>query len=100
MPTSTLTDARVKGAKPKAKPYKLSDGGGLHLWVSPTAKVWRLKYRLGGKEGLFSIGPYPALGLADARRERDDARRLVARGINPATARAEAREANLAAAEE
>jgi len=50
MPTNTLTDARCKGAKPSAKPYKAFDGGGLHLYVSPTgAKTWRLAYRVGGK---------------------------------------------------
>jgi len=99
MPTNVLTDAKVRNAKPKEKPYKLADGAGLFLWVSHTAKIWRLKFRLAGKEGLFSIGPYPALGLADARRERDSARALVDRGINPTDARNAERAANVAAAE-
>ena len=54
-----LTDRQIKNAKPAAKAYKLADGGGLYLQVTPAGgKLWRLKYRVGGKEKLFSIGKY------------------------------------------
>jgi len=99
MPTNVLTDARVRGAKPKAKPYKLADGGGLHLEVRSSAKLWRYRFRIDGKEGMFAVGAFPALGLADARKARDAARALVDKGINPAGARTEERQANIAASE-
>lgn len=88
MPTDTLSDARCRGAKPQAKPYKLFDGGGLHLFVSPTgAKVWRLAYRrrVGGalKPATMSFGPYPEVGLAEARRRRDEARQTLRDGGDP-----------------
>ena len=55
-----LTDRQIKNAKPAAKAYKLSNGGGLYLQVTPAGgKLWRLKYRVGGKEKLLSIGKYP-----------------------------------------
>ena len=55
-----LTDRQIKNAKPTAKPYKLTDGSGLYLQVTPAGgKLWRLKYRVGGKEKLLSIGKYP-----------------------------------------
>lgn len=55
-----LSDLAVRKAKPEDKPFKLSDGGGLHLLVRPNgAKLWRLKYRFAGKEKLLSFGPYP-----------------------------------------
>lgn len=73
MPTNTLSDAAVRGAKPTEKPQKLFDGGGLHLFVSPKgAKVWRLAYRVNGKPQTATIGPYPLIGLADARKKRDE----------------------------
>lgn len=95
-----LTDARIKNAKPRGKPYKLGDGGGLFLLVkSSGAKAWRLKFRLGGKEGLFAVGTFPSMGLAAARKARDAARDLVDKGINPAHQRQEDRRRKLAAAE-
>ena len=55
-----LTDRQIKNAKPADKAYKLADGGGLYLQVTPAGgKLWRLKYRVGGKEKLLSIGKYP-----------------------------------------
>jgi integrase len=79
-----LTDTTVKKAKAKAKPYKIADGGGLYLLVSATgAKLWRYKYRIGGKEGTFAIGEYPAIGLAKARTEHATSRDLVDHGVHP-----------------
>ena len=79
-----LTDAAIKNAKPSAKPIKLSDEKGLFLLISPAGgKWWRLKYRFGGKEKLLSLGVYPDVSLRDARQRRDDARKLLANGIDP-----------------
>ena len=79
-----LTDTTIRNAKPGEKPLKLFDGGGLFLLIAPTGgKLWRLKYRFGAKEKLFSLGVYPAVSLKDARERRDDARRLLAQGTDP-----------------
>ncbi|MFL9840565.1 integrase arm-type DNA-binding domain-containing protein [Sphingomonas sp. ST-64] len=79
-----LTDVAIRNAKPRAKPYKVGDSLGLFLLVQPTGgKLWRLKYRVDGKEKKLAIGAYPAVGLADARRRRDDARELLALGKDP-----------------
>src|SRR3569832_1132173 len=79
-----LTDTRIRNSGPKEKPYKLTDGGGLYLEVKPTgSKLWRLRYRLVGKENLFAIGPYPEVGLAEARAERDRAKKLIKDGVHP-----------------
>jgi len=87
-----LTDAAIKNAKPRPKAYKLSDGGGLYLEVSPTGgKLWRLKYRIHGKEKRLSIGIYPTIGLKEARARRDEAKKLLAQGIDPSAAKKEAR---------
>ncbi|MCB1557001.1 MAG: integrase arm-type DNA-binding domain-containing protein [Alphaproteobacteria bacterium] len=83
-----LTDTACKNSKPKDKPYKKSDGGGLYLLINPTgSKYWRLKYRYLNKEKMLSFGVYPIVSLADAREERDKAKRLLAQGIDPATAK-------------
>ena len=83
-----LTDTTVRNAKPKEKPYKLGDSGGLFVIVRPNrAKWWRLKYRFAGKEKSLSVGTYPDVGLQDARRRRDEARQLLARGVNPSDQR-------------
>jgi hypothetical protein len=70
MPIDKLTDAKIRQAKPAKKPYKLFDGGGL---VQPNgSKLWRLKYRFGGKERLLSIGSYDrGVSLKKAREERN-----------------------------
>ncbi|MFZ7093711.1 Arm DNA-binding domain-containing protein [Primorskyibacter sp. 2E233] len=63
-----LSDAQIRGLKSKEKPYKVSDFEGLYLDIRPSgSKLWRLKYRFGGKEKLLALGAYPAVGLADAR---------------------------------
>jgi len=80
----TLTDFAIRAAKPREKAFKLSDGGGLHLLVNPKGKkLWRMKYRFAEKEKLLSFGPYPITALADARRKRDEAKRLLAEGTDP-----------------
>jgi len=79
-----LSAAAVKQAKPKGKPFKLSDGGGLFLLVNPNGRrYWRLKYRLHGKEKTFAIGVFPTTTLADARKDALEAKRLVSKGIDP-----------------
>lgn len=84
MATNTLTDARCRTAKPAAKPYKLFDGGGLHLWISTTgAKVWRIAYRVAGKAKTISLGPYPAVSLSQARAKRDELKATLREGSDP-----------------
>lgn len=76
-----LTDIKVKTAKPKDKPYKLADGGGMYLLINTNgSKYWRMKYRFAGKEKMLSIGVYPDVTLADAREKRSEARKLLAAG--------------------
>lgn len=87
-----LTDTACKNARPKAKPYKLADGGGLYLHVLPAGgRYWRLAYRFGGKQKLLAIGVYPTLGLADARRYRDEAKALLANGADPGEVKKQAK---------
>lgn len=63
-----LTDTRIRNAKPTSKAYKLSDGGGMYLLVSPEgARYWRLDYRFGGKRRTLSLGVYPTVTLRRAR---------------------------------
>ncbi|WP_040702449.1 Arm DNA-binding domain-containing protein, partial [Novosphingobium nitrogenifigens] len=79
-----LTDIAIRNAKPREKPYKLGDALGLFLLVKPTGgKLWRVKYRIHGKEKALAIGTYPTVGLAEARRRRDSARELVFDGRDP-----------------
>jgi len=79
-----LTDATVRNAKPRAKAYKVADGGGLYLEVLPSGgKSWRLKYRLNGQEKRIVFGLWPDVTLKQARQRRDEARSLVAGGIDP-----------------
>ena len=79
-----LTDRQIVNLKAAEKPRKISDGGGLHLYVSPSGgKLWRLSYRYDGKQKLLSFGSYPAVGLADARLKRDAAKKSLANGIDP-----------------
>lgn len=83
-----MTDTACKGAKPKERPYKRFDGGGLYLEVMPNGnKLWRLKYYHLGKEKRFSLGPYPIVGLAGAREERDKAKKLLLKDIDPSDAK-------------
>lgn len=82
--TVRLTDLAVKSAKPSVKAYRLSDAAGLCLLVKPGgSKLWRYRYRLGGKQAEFAIGAYPEISLARARELLGVARGLVSNGIHP-----------------
>jgi hypothetical protein len=79
---------KVQKAKPKDKPVTLFDGGGLFLMVTPTGgKLWRFKYRFEGKAKLLALGSYPEISLLNVRQRRDEARRLLAQGIDPSADR-------------
>lgn len=79
-----LTDIQIKRIKRGAKPHKVSDGGGLFLWVTPSGgKIWRWTYRHEGKEKLMSFGGYPDVSLSLARERHADARKLLASGVDP-----------------
>ena len=83
-PKMALTDTAVRNAKLKEKPYKLGDSGGLYVIVRPNgSKLWRYKYRLGGKANSRGLGKYPDVGLGEVRRRRDECRQDVASGLNP-----------------
>src|SRR5574343_944018 len=83
-----LSDLSIRNAKPSDKPYKLPDEKGLFLLVHPNgSKYWRQKYRFNGKEKLLAFGLYPDISLRDARARRDDARKLLANGIDPGEAK-------------
>lgn len=92
-----LTDTKIRNAKPSDKPIKLPDSNGLYLEVRQTgAKLWRYRYKIGGKENVFAIGEYPAVCLADARTIRANARELVKQGIHPAHDRNASKAAQIA----
>jgi integrase len=79
-----LTDTEVRKSKPSDKPYRLSDGGSLYLWVTPSGgKLWRWAYTFGGKEKLMSFGKYPDVPLVLARERHAEARKLLATGVDP-----------------
>jgi len=79
-----LTDMVVKGAKPKDKSYKLSDAGGLYLYVTLAGgKLWRLAYRFNGKQKTLALGAYPAITLLEARAKRDEAKKVLANSLDP-----------------
>jgi integrase len=95
---SKLTDTECRTAKPEATRYKKSDGGGLRLLVQPNgSKLWRMAYRFGGRHKELAFGQYPTISLSAAREARDDARKLLAKGIDPAAAKLEAKRERAAA---
>ncbi|HEY1314138.1 MAG TPA: Arm DNA-binding domain-containing protein, partial [Steroidobacteraceae bacterium] len=83
-----LTKLLIDNTKPGAKSRRLSDGRGMYLEIAPAGgRWWRFKYRLAGKERRISLGVYPDVGLAEARDRREQARKQVAAGIDPAQQR-------------
>lgn len=79
-----LSDAQIKNAKPQEKDYKLMDGFGLFLLITPTnGKLWRFDYRFDNKRKMLALGAYPSVTLAEARQRREDAKKLLANGIDP-----------------
>jgi len=96
-----LSDVTVRSAKPAATPRKLSDGGGLFLLIQPKpigSKLWRLAYRFGGKQKALALGIYPAVSLSQARDGRDEAKKLLAIGIDPSVQRKTERQLDKVAA--
>jgi len=96
-----LNDRQIKNAKPAetGKKTKLFDGGGLYLEVTPAGgKIFRLKYRIGGKEKTLTIGKYPAVSLSEARQATENARRLLASGQDPSEAKQQEKRERQAAA--
>jgi len=95
--TDRLSDVRVRAfmkgvLRGTASTKKLADGGGLYITITPAGTaVWRVKYRIGGLERLFSPGPYPSVSLAEARTARDEVRKLLRDGRDPVVARRERR---------
>lgn len=86
-----LSHMTCQAAKPKMKPYKMADGEGLYLEVTPSGtKYWRLKYRLHGREKRISIGAYPAVSIADARKAKDELKKEISTGIDPVLKRLQA----------
>ena len=91
--TTPFTDKEIKAAKSKEKIYRLFDGGGLHLEVSPKGqKWWRLKYRINGKEKRISLGVYPRTSLQEARKQRELLKEQIAKGVDPSHERKEAKQ--------
>lgn len=83
-----LTELAISKTKKAPKEYKLFDGGGLFLLITPSgSKLWHLKYRFAGKEKKLALGAYPTITLAEARQRREDAKKQIANGIDPSDAR-------------
>jgi integrase len=94
-----LTDAAIRKAKAGARAYRMADGDGLHLFVTPAGgKLWRLRYHYAGREKLLSLGPYPGVTLAEARAAREAARGHLRAGRDPGQQKALARAAAVASA--
>jgi len=86
--TDFLTEGRIRSARPKPEPYKLRDGGGLYLLITPAgAKQWRLRYVLSGRESMVSLGTYPATSLKAARTKRGNLHSALEAGRDPAAER-------------
>ncbi|MDL2307811.1 integrase arm-type DNA-binding domain-containing protein [Desulfovibrio sp. OttesenSCG-928-C06] len=92
-----LTDTHIKNIRHTGQPKKYFDGGGLFLFISPTgSKLWRMAYRFEKKSKLLSFGEYPAVSLKDARERREEAKKLLSKGIDPNVQKKEAKAAQLA----
>jgi len=84
MSAKPLTETVIRGLKARESPFKVSDGGGLHLLVTPAGtKIWRLAYRHDGRQRCLTLGEHPALGLAAARKQREDAKAALRGGRDP-----------------
>lgn len=95
-----LNDAKLRGAKPREKAYKLTDSYRLYLLVKPNGgKLWRWNYSYGGKQKSMNFGIYPMVSLLDARAKRDEARAVLDEGRDPAVAKKLKIEANRVAAQ-
>lgn len=89
-----LTDTKLRVLKPAEKAYQVADGGGLFVEVMPGGKVvWRMRYRLAGRQEKVTIGEYPAISLAEARRQREEFKAMIARGESPMKAKAQVKAA-------
>ena len=94
-----LTDTAIRKTKPSDTQKKLADGGGMYLLIKPDdGRYWRMDYRYDGKRKTLALGVYPTVTLADARQRREDARRLLANGVDPGEVRRTQKEAKAAAA--
>ena len=81
-----LTDTSIRSAKPRANAYKLSDGGGMYLLVSPDGgRYWRFDYRFAGKRRTLALGVYPIVTLSEARTRREEARVSLSKDVDPNT---------------
>ena len=79
-----LSQLAIINAKPKDKPYMLSDGEGLHLQIYTSgSKLWRLRFRFRGKANMMSLGAFPTVSLKEAREKRDQIKKQIAAGIDP-----------------
>ncbi len=95
-----LTDLKIRTSTPRDSAYKVFDGGGLYLSITPNgSKLWRQKYRFGGKEKTLSFGPFPLISLKDARLKREGAKRLLAEGIDPSVVKRSHKFSQLTASE-
>src|SRR6185437_14122948 len=82
-----LTDTKLRNMKPRAGIYRMADANGLCIEVRPTgAKLWRYRYRLNGKASMATLGEYPLIPLAEARKRQDAARKTLAAGVSPVAA--------------
>jgi len=91
-----LSDLKINKAKPQEKEYRLFDGGGLYLAITPTGgKLWRIKYRFEGKAKELYLGAYPVITLAEARQKLLDTKRTIASGVNPGAVRKAQKQARL-----
>src|SRR5210317_1029802 len=79
----SLTDTAIRNAKPKDKPYKMTDGRGLYLLVNKAGKYFRFDYRFAGKRKTLALGVYPDIKLQEARDEHESARKLLRKDIDP-----------------
>ena len=96
-----LTDAKLRALKPTDKVQKISDGGGLYIHVSPAGgKLWRFGYRFAGKQKTLALGKYPDVSLVEARKRREEARKMLSQGIDPAEQKKEDKAVAVASAAE